>query len=406
LGDPSLTGLSGHSARYFQAVAQELKRQKCNVQILGNRQLPAELAGLLVADPVFSLACDAQPVVFHQGMDHRSVREATCRRHEEAILADLRRLDRMYRFHAGDVVLLNSFRQWPLRGLVDWLEELPSMQAPILVIVLHYTPHATPGEAGPVVEEYRRAFERMAASPVRERFMLMADSRELQQEFGRISPIPVGLLPIPHCGEIPVAAKRDRARDVRFAFVGEARTDKGFHLLPDLVLALESRAACPLRFSIQGYSPDHQDVVAGTARDRLEQFEQVDLIPDALTDEEYKALIADADVIILPYLQRHYHAQTSGIFAEAMSAGTPTIVPSGTWMATQAEQYGVGIVFEAGNLESLIEACQQAIATLSELRDRAADVTADWRQIHNAANFVATLQDSIRRAGLRVPPPC
>lgn len=391
--------------RYFRSVAHELKRQKYSVHILGNSQLPGDLARKLGVDPVFSLPCDAQPVVFDQGMDRASAREAICRRHEEVILGDLRRLNRTYDFHGGDLILFNSFRQWSLKGLVDWLEERPLLQAPTLVIVLHYTPHAMPGEAGPVVAEYQDAFERMASSPLRERFVLMADSAELQREFGRISPIQVGVLPIPHCEDIP-AVNRPEAQEVKISFLGEARTDKGFHLLPDLISALGSRAARPVQFLIQGHSPDPQDVAAREARDRLKQFEHVDLIAEPSTDEEYKSFVADADVILLPYLRRHYHSQTSGIFAEAMSSGTPAIVPSGTWMATQVEEYGAGIVFEADNLASLIGACEQAIATLSELRERSIVAAASWRQVHNAANFVAKLQNSIRHVGLSVATPC
>lgn len=369
------------------------------MHILANRQVPADLARELSAVPAFLLTCDAQPVVIHAAMDRRSLREAICRRHEQAMLEDLRRLNRMYHFHSGDVILFNSLRQWPLRGLVDWLEELPSTLAPTLVIVLHYTPHPTLDEANPLATEYRRAFERMAASDLRMKFVLMADSRQLQDDFGQISPIPVGLLPIPHCEDIR-AAKRRESEEVKFAFVGEARTDKGFDLLPDLVLGLESRVARPLHFVIQGHTSDRQDVVAKEARDRLEQFQQVDLLPAPLADKEYKALIADADVILLPYPQRHYHSQTSGIFAEAMSSGTPAIVPSGTWMAAQVQEYGVGIVFEAGNLGSLIEACEEAIAILPELRDRGLAAAASWRQTHNAASFVAKLQDSVPQACL------
>lgn len=354
---------------------------------------------------MFSLTCDAQPVVVHAGEDQRSIREAICRRHEEAIIGDLRRLHRMYRFQNNDVILLNSFRQWPLRGLVDWLEELPSLQAPMVVILLHYTPHPLPGESGPDAAEYQRAFERMATSPVRARFVLMADSRELQHEFDEISPIGVGLLPIPHCDEISRAMKDKKAQEIRFAFVGEARANKGFHLLPDLILALRSRIVTSLYFSIQGHSPHCEDVLATKARNRLEQIEQVDLFPDPLTDAEYKALIAGADVILLPYPKLPYYAQTSGVLAEAIGAGTPAIVPSGTWMAAQVREHGAGIIFEAGNLASLVAACEQAIATLPELRDRAADAAVSWRRVHNAANFVATLQESMFKSGLRAPTP-
>ena len=105
------------------------------------------------------------------------------------MLADLRRLNRMYRFNDRDVILFNSLREWPLGALIDWLEELPPLEAPTLVIVLHYTPCAVPGDDGPVVADYKRAFDRMAASLRRDRFILMTDSYELQKEFGQLSSI-------------------------------------------------------------------------------------------------------------------------------------------------------------------------------------------------------------------------
>ena len=71
-------------------------------------------------------------------------------------------------------------------------------------------------------------------------------------------------------------------------------------------------------------------------------------------------------------------------------------------MARQVEEYGAGVVYEAGNFTSLIEACELAIATLPELREGSVAAAAGWCRVHNAANFVATLQGSIKNAGLAV----
>lgn len=55
------------------------------------------------------------------------------------------------------------------------------------------------------------------------------------------------------------------------------------------------------------------------------------MVPDA-----HQALLADADLLLLPYDAVTYGPRRSGILAEARALGVPAVVPVGCWMDSAA----------------------------------------------------------------------
>lgn len=242
-----------------------------------------------------------------------------------------------------------------------------------------------------VMQKIRNEFESFAALEHGGPWRFWTDSEELAAQYERATGCPFHVLPIPHAE--PSAAARV-AGPFRILFLGDARREKGFHRLPDLVTTLtESR---PRRFEFCFQS--HLGVPAGeceiaAARQRLAGMSDrgVTLLSSPLSSEQYRGLLASGHLSLLLYDSAAYAARSSGVFAESLSAGIPTLVSAGTWMARRLPR-DAGLVCqdatEAPALVRQIEADYERFAAGA----RAAAIR--WREEHNAARLISLLTNS------------
>lgn len=162
------------------------------------------------------------------------------------------------------------------------------------------------------------------------------DTPELTRDYESLGRYRFETLPIPH---LPRPQARDEDGRITLAYVGDAREEKGYDLLPDLVDTLNSRYCDKIRFKIQSNlagGPPHQAMVA--ARFLLETAGgNVELFKNPLTSNEYNTILNDADILLLPYSRENYSVRSSGILIEALSLGRPVVVPTASWLSRQFE---------------------------------------------------------------------
>jgi hypothetical protein len=187
---------------------------------------------------------------------------------------------------------------------------------------------------------------RLLAGPAAGRVRFYSDTAELADVYGVMTGRPVGVLPIAFRHDLILAAvaaapARVPARPITIGYLGNARLEKGFQHLPDLVEQLTGRFgwAGKVRFHFQSpfNIPDGEPGI-GIARARLGAFpvEMVTLEDRVLTTEEYYRMLAGIDVLVLPYDGARYDIRSSGILVQARVAGTPMVAPEGSWIARQA----------------------------------------------------------------------
>jgi glycosyltransferase involved in cell wall biosynthesis len=303
----------------------------------------------------------------------------------------MRDLDLIANKHAigpSDVLLINSLRHWSIGTVVQWLERLGTGRAPKVILILHYTPFPESNLSDLAAEAYKEAFKLIADSPMRSRLALCTDSERLRTEYRSLSDLPITLVPVPHCAAPPARVKSDSS--ISIVFAGEARSDKGFGLLPSAIREILKRTPNPdLVFNIQAHRPEASQVVYEL--DILADT-RVNILSEPLSEREYETFMANADLVLIPYLENPYKAQTSGVYCEAAALGIPVIVPAGTWMADQVTKNGGGVLFTPGDAGSLADACLQAIQDHALLRSAATRAAPSWRSFHNARNFVACLE--------------
>ena len=124
----------------------------------------------------------------------------------------------------------------------------------------------------------------------------------------------------------------------RLCYLGDAREEKGFGLLPQINdrLAMQVVRGRPIRIAAQGYQ-------TGTAVD-VEILRGVDellsstadgtvVVQEPLPPDRYAAMIGAADIVYNLYKRENYTARSSGVFVEAMASRKPVVATAGTWMS-------------------------------------------------------------------------
>jgi len=130
----------------------------------------------------------------------------------------------------------------------------------------------------------------------------------------------------------------------RLCYVGDARAEKGFALLPSINqrLSMQVIGGRPVRIAAQGYQTGTPvDVEMLKAIDELlrSTVDGTVVVQEPLAPERYAAMIAGADIVYNLYRRDNYTARSSGVFVEAIAAGKPVIATAGTWMSALMGAY-------------------------------------------------------------------
>ncbi|HEV7225875.1 MAG TPA: hypothetical protein VGN42_24425 [Pirellulales bacterium] len=229
------------------------------------------------------------------------------------------------------------------------------------------------------------------------------DSEELTAEYRRATGCAFGTLPIPHAASSGNPARKPPP--LRILYLGDARLEKGFHHLPGIVRSLTDGDSerRQFEFYIQAHSTSAREAPEiKSARAELARLADrgVALFNSALTPAQYRELLASGHLVVLPYDARAYAARSSGLFAEALAAGIPTVVPAETWMAQWSPQ-GAGQTYrDIRDIAAIILAIAADYPSFARSARSAAE---DWRQRHNAGRLVSLLRETSREPDAEAP---
>ncbi len=107
------------------------------------------------------------------------------------------------------------------------------------------------------------------------------------------------------------------------------------------------------------------------------------------------------DLAVFPYDLRRFGVMTSGVFADAVSAGAATVVPSGSWMAGIVESgRAAGVTFDQFSVDGIAGAVARAVDDLERLQANAASTREAWRVEQGLATYVDRLLLELTARGL------
>jgi glycosyltransferase involved in cell wall biosynthesis len=177
-------------------------------------------------------------------------------------------------------------------------------------------------------------------------------------------------------------------------FAGGARAEKGNAKLPEALKAVAGRA----RFTVHSGPVDSaSDPLVQQAHRQLRAMAgaSIKILDYALEPEAYSALLASADLLLLPYDAAAYGPRSSGILAEALALGVPAVVPSGCWMAEVAGTQRAVMIAQD---DTLAAALTGALDRLPELCLAAEAGSAAWSARHNPHTLLSTLLERLAPA--------
>jgi len=414
LADPALCSHRGHYFNFAHCLVEPLRRRGHEVHVLANRFIEPELSAQLPSFATFTHGHS------HQDWDHYAqiFRSAIAKQtrmlslrlpgyvpaglrniaryrldqlfHHRDTVKDLQRAHEQFQFRESDVVIVNSLEQRHLPAFFSFIGKLPPKSRPVMIFILHFSIWPEPGHDSDREAPMHHAFgmltpETLASS------IFVADSEALASEYSGFANVKVGVVPIPH-GRIGEGSIHERKNGdpIRFAYVGVGAPNKGFHFLPYLVHGLRHELeAQRIGFEIQAqFLAD--DPLLRMARDRLRDY-SVKVHDGAIDSKQYYEILSRADVILQPYDWLHYHAQTSGIFAESRSFGKVSIVTRGTWMARNVERQGGGVVCLPNDPEDLLLAARTVLRDFERLALEASAQAKEWNSRNSPAGFIAAL---------------
>jgi predicted O-linked N-acetylglucosamine transferase (SPINDLY family)/glycosyltransferase involved in cell wall biosynthesis len=282
-------------------------------------------------------------------------------------------------FSPDDLVYFPNLLQNQMQGIALWLGGLPESRRPAVAVMLRYLNHAMEyiqarAHVDLIPLLYRFAARSLLA--VQPRSRICADTRELAEAYQKITGLPVLELPNPMDVSALIHAQASSKANERpvVLFQGHTSPLRGFHFLPDIIERCAGLDPKPL-FVIQVQNRDMAlQTGMGEVLTRLERMAGADvrLVEGALDSDAYFALLAEADLVLLPYSPRFYGVGSSGVFTEAASAGKVIVVSAGTVAARQGKEFGLGVVLaDSWDADSMARAVFKALENIDSLRKTA-----------------------------------
>ncbi|MBL4568749.1 MAG: glycosyltransferase [Flavobacteriaceae bacterium] len=202
-------------------------------------------------------------------------------------------------------------------------------------------------------------------------------------------------LPLPTSPRPNQAIEKSNSNVLTVTYLGAAREEKGFLLLPELIESLYDRygRTGKLKFVIQcspqiiGYLPNIMAAI-----DKLSHFPKtyVQLIKTVLDETEYHNKIQEADVLLLLYDQKNYCIRGSGIAVEAVSMGKCLLTHRGTFCESLITHGGGKAV---NNLYESVDFLSQMIENREKYMQCAALQEKHYRLRYNDERYVSKLME-------------
>ncbi|YAI81933.1 MAG: glycosyltransferase [cyanobacterium endosymbiont of Rhopalodia sterrenbergii] len=217
-----------------------------------------------------------------------------------------------------------------------------------------------------------------------EKIQFYADTEDLVQRYNDLSNVIIYQVPIPFRQEKLKNFIKDKSlfKPINIVYLGDARPEKGYHHLPEIVNVLWADYIKPgkLKFIIQSnFNIEGESEDIRTAKLQLERYpnQKVSLIQEAMSPDDYYQLLGEADLLILPYNAESYRVRSSGVLTEALAAGKPVVVPNNSWLAKQVDLSRAGIY---KSLDEIPKSIVLIIENLSQFTAAAEQFALGWKK--------------------------
>jgi hypothetical protein len=376
--DHSLDGIGGHYFEYALHVLKAAERAGFEVVLATNRRFQGsdKLSRYWTIRPVYELTTHSR-LTFSAEIErpHRRSRtpplaklaswwnDRRRRRRIAAFARDTATLFGQIALAAGDQVFLPTVSELDFLGLAHYLARDARTRSADWHVQFHSPIYKGCEPDYPSQDErtarLRRIHEHAVALVAEHRLHLYTTTDRLTAQHNRLGnpsfqTLPYPVNPILQTGHsIPLPTRR---APLKVAYLGDARHEKGYQLLPALIERMQRLYRQPdrVQFVVQsnfGFpSPARgKEIEVVQAAKKLEVLpnHQVRVVRQSTGSDEFCQQALDTDIGLLPYDRQRYAARCSGVLVELLSAGVPVLVSAGCWMADQladaTRDYHIGL---------------------------------------------------------------
>lgn len=262
----------------------------------------------------------------------------------QAFRADTDRLMKEIDAGPGDVMFVPTVSAIELMGLSELLRDRDPLKGPSWHMLFRRDIYkgreadyaSQDGGLNDLRQVMLTAKTKLGAQDVR----FYTDTEELTNQHNRLGAFRFETVSIPHTHR-PVAPST--RTPLTILYIGDARSEKGYHLIPKLVEDVwkDYVATGRVRFRIQSnFNIPQGEPRAVIARQQLELLASrmpsaIELWKQPMTSEQYKEFLLSGDINLLMYDTTNYYARSSGILVESLSTAMPVLAPAGSWLARQ-----------------------------------------------------------------------
>jgi glycosyltransferase involved in cell wall biosynthesis len=281
----------------------------------------------------------------------------------------------------SDLIIVPCCDQVMALALAEYLLARRQNPGIRIVVWLMYGPHYKKSNDDPAAQhllvEYRAAMSLLALAAGRDNLTVFCETSSMAAFYEQALGLKVEVEPGPSSMTSPRPAAPKRQDGVNIVCVGHANESKGYRLLPAALKSLLPRAA-KVGFTVHGNMED-TDVAEGQARifEELAALgPRVTVLGGVLSDGQYRELLDQADLMLLPYDPVVYRTRGSGVFNEATFLGIPVIAPAECGFAAEALADGRAVAIRRYDSAGIEEAVLRALQNLESLKQRAASAVA------------------------------
>jgi glycosyltransferase involved in cell wall biosynthesis len=366
--DPGLITVLSHNYSEANALVREARDLRLAATVFCHREAHVAVRQI-PATPFFrqhsyGYTADARPAADFMSIDF-------CNR---STLKDLEALP--VTLTCDDFVLFPTVTCNIVLAICQWLGNFEPARAPRFGLCLMFAPDANAAGRSSAValDTYRRAFAQVPAG-LAGRLVHTCEIDAISRMYEPIVGVRPVTLAIPTWAAMPdEPAMTD---GMRISFLGGARAEKGFQLLPEVIAAVRERHA-RARFTVQAVGHEADLVRSVTGRLAVHR-DVVTLIHSPLSDGAFRAAMRRSSLLLLPYDSDRYGRRGASLFTEAKLMGIPMVLPDGTAIGKDGRRKGIATTFEAFTARSVADATMRAIDRISELSRRARQVALSER---------------------------
>ena len=282
----------------------------------------------------------------------------------------LRKTLRHFKITTGDIVFIPTLSVADLEAALEFIKENKSAQRVTWHLVfrrnLFIGREPVYDKSDKLFSDYRRVLIKFSAI-IQSNVFFYTDTEKLTEQYNLLNVAMFHTLPIPVNPEFleANARKRELMFPLNVVYLGDARREKGYEQLLDIVedlwqeYVLTGKVIFDLQSNFSFFNAkSNYDVVY--CRNSLEALpsEYVKVRKNPLDTYEYVSFVKTSDIALLLFDRDNYYARSSGTLVECKQVAMPIIVPAASWLSEKIVVKNYQYLSELENKLTIIEKCK------------------------------------------------